>query len=143
MDELLDFDITPKEVSVRIGGELYVLKEATGDSACKWQNKAVNATKLGPDGKPVAVGNIADIEPYLLSLCLFPVSKAGTVADKAVPEAIIRQWPSHVTSRLYEKVLVMSGLRKEKSKADLVRELEEIQQKLEVIDTEQEASPKA
>lgn len=142
MEELMDFDITPKEVNVRIGGELYVLKEATGDAACKWQNKAVNATKLGPDGKPVAVGNIADIEPYLLSLCLFPVNKDGVVADKAVPEPIIRQWPSHVTSKLYEKVLVMSGLRKEKTKAELEKELIELQQKLEVMDTDQEASPK-
>lgn len=82
------FDITMQEIPVTIGKDKYVLREADGDATCKWQNKMFRATKLNEEGKPVGLDNVADVEPYFLSLCLFPVVN-GEVSDKPVPETII------------------------------------------------------
>jgi len=70
--EAMDFsDITFQEVPVQIGDKNYTLREATGDAACLYRNAMLRCTKLGPEGKPETVVGMGDVEPYLVSLCLF------------------------------------------------------------------------
>ena len=66
----LSFDLTLATIPVYIGGRDYVIKEATADVAARWRNSLLNATRLGPDGKPISMENLADSEPFLGSLCL-------------------------------------------------------------------------
>lgn len=145
--ETMNFDITLKEVPVTLNNagkrEHYCLREATGEAACKWQNKIFASAKIGADGKPTSIGNVADIEPYLLSLCLFPYKPDGSgTADKPVTESVIRSWPSNVTSALYDKCLTISGLKKKEDKQTLLTTIEKAQQSLALLESSEDDSPK-
>lgn len=143
----LNFDITLIEIPVtlteRKEKKNYILREATGEAACKWQNKVFSSTKIGPDGKPSSIGNVADIEPYLLSMCLFPVSPEGNTSPIPCKESFIRTLPAKVQSALYDKVLVISGLKKNQTKQSLLETIQTAQEQLENFDKEDESSPKA
>ena len=103
--ELLNLDdVLPVEVPVQYGGKAYLLKEATGDASCRWRNAALKTAKLGPDGKPVSLEGVADLDPLLVSLCLFEPD------GKPVPLPVIRSWPARVQKRLYEKAKSISQL---------------------------------
>lgn len=120
-----DFDILEAvEIPVKVNGEIYTLREASGDAAFKFRNAAMKCTKLGPDGKPSSVENIADIEPLLISMCLFD-SK-----DKPVPVAKIRSWKSRICKKLYQQILEISELEETEDEASLEKQLAEIQAKL-------------
>lgn len=125
----LNFDITLTEVPVIIGGDKYILREADGDATCKWQNKMFRATKLNEQGKPVGLDNVADVEPFFLSLCLYPVVK-GEVAAKPVPETTIRKWPHGVIDKLYKRLLDISNLNKKDTKESLEEKMNKAQEEL-------------
>jgi len=101
--EPMVFDDEDLAVPITIRGVEYVLKEATGGAACKFKNAQIACTEL-QDGKPVRVHNIANTEPFLVSLCLF--DRDGN----AVPEAVIRRWPSRVQKALFERAKSISEL---------------------------------
>lgn len=96
-----DYNIQPKELRLTIGGAKYVMLEASGDVACRYRNALLDCTELGPEGTPVRVKNMADLEPYLVSMCLYPVNADGTVASKSVSPVLVRSWPSRVQKALY------------------------------------------
>ncbi|WP_410959339.1 hypothetical protein, partial [Salmonella sp. SAL4433] len=78
MDEYepLDFpSIALRQRQVTVAGKKYVLLEASGDASCRSRNAIFQCTKLGPDGKPVGMSNMADVEPLLVSLCLAETDK--------------------------------------------------------------------
>ena len=130
-----DFDsLEVIEIPVKMGGETYTLREASGDAAFKYRNMAMKCTKLGPDGKPSAVENIADIEPFLLSQCLFD-SK-----NKLVPIAKIRTWGNRTCQKLYAKVLEISELGADEDTESLEKQLKEIQAKLDKLKAKDEDS---
>ena len=123
-----DFDsLEVIEIPVKVGGEVYTLREASGDAAFKFRNAAMKCTKLGPDGKPASVEGIADIEPLLISLCLFD-SK-----DKPVPVTKIRTWRNKVCKSLYEKILEISELGNDEDASTLEKQLADIQAKLDKV----------
>lgn len=123
-----DFDsLEAIEFPVKVDGETYTLREASGDAAFKYRNAAIKCTKLGPDGKPASIENLADIEPLLISMCLFD-SKA-----KPVPAVKIRSWKNRVCKSLYEKILEISELGNDEDVASLEKQLAEIQAKLDKL----------
>lgn len=83
----------------------YELREATGDIACRWRNAIFARTELGPNGKPKSLGNIADTEPILVSLCLFDTKTNNNVSVQTV-----RSWPSKIQKSLFEKIKEISDL---------------------------------
>src|SRR4051812_878860 len=93
----MEFDsLEPIEVPVRLGSKSYVLREPSEDIACKYRNALLKATKLGSDGKPTSLEGLADIEPQLVSWCLFEVTNPGgddqAKLVKPVPVSVIRGW---------------------------------------------------
>jgi hypothetical protein len=68
------------------------------------------------------VGNVADSEAILVSLCLFPVQEDGQVAPKPVPIATILSWPNRLVRPLFTKAQAMSDL-DEKETPDTVESL--------------------
>lgn len=106
-DGMLVFDLAPQVLPVEIGGKRYTLKEATGDVACQYQNAITNGVTLGPQGKPERMGNIADVGPFLVHLCLYDE------ADKRVPIEVVRSWPSRVVDALEASVKKISELDKD------------------------------
>ena len=98
MTEILDFSgLEPIQVEVRISGHQYVLREASGKAAGIYRNACMAAITIGPGGKATAMKNLADVEPLLVSLCLFDSN------NKAVPISTITAWPSRVQKALFEK----------------------------------------
>lgn len=116
----LDFsNITPVEIPTIIGGENYVLKEATGEVAKLFQNARLNKVKF-EDGKPTSIGNIAEIEPYLVSLCIFKVVDGRHVA---VTQKTVESWLYRIQSKLYDTAKKISDLdRVESPIQELIKE---------------------
>lgn len=129
----LDFgDLTPIELHVRIGGQPYLLREASGEAACKFENARLERTQFSAEGKVCGLKGMSDIEPLLVSLCLFQQQKLlNDTLWRPVAEATIRTWPNRVVDRLFKKCKEISGLdAKEDTVASLVAERAEIDIKL-------------
>lgn len=95
---------TFKEVPFKIGKETYTVREADGDASYKYRNKIIACTELGADGNAKSVKDIADVEPFLISMCLY--DKDG----KLVPATVIRKFRAPVCKRLYELIKEISEL---------------------------------
>ena len=100
-------DISLIEIQYTIGGVDYILKEASGDAACQYRNALFKDIQLGPEGKPSKIGNMADVEPLLVSLCLFNPEGRKIAVDS------IRKWPNRIIKQLFEKVKEISDLNEE------------------------------
>ena len=105
VEELMEFDLTPVEVPVKIGGADYILREATGATSIAYQNAIINSTKPGLDGQPTQItSGLSAIEPMLVSKCLFDSE------NKPVKQDVIKSWPSRVQKVLYRKIKEISDL---------------------------------
>lgn len=105
MHEVMDFgDLEEVTIPVHVKGEAYTLREASGRAAGKYRNACLECTTIGPDGKPTGFHNVADVEPLLVSLCLFDEN------GRNVPQARIEQWPSRVQKALFNKAKEISDL---------------------------------
>lgn len=100
----LNFDLLTQKIPVTIDGVKYELREATGGAACRYRNACVACTSFGPDGKPNGVHDIADVEPLLVSLCLY------TEQGQPVPLKTVLGWPARVVSALYREAKAISDL---------------------------------
>lgn len=110
----LDFnDLEPTQLPVRIGGKDYALCEANGAAATKYRNESLRRMKIR-DGKATDVGDLGDLEPLLVSLCLYEATLEGDqvveVSKTKVPIATIASWPARVQKRLFEEAKKISGL---------------------------------
>lgn len=117
-------DLMPLCEEVTLGTAQYFLKEASGDAATKFANARLNCVKLGPDGKPQTVRGIADVEPLLVSLCLFDSN------GKNVPEATVRSWPYRIQKALFDRAKEMSHLDDLETEAAIVDQITSLQKKL-------------
>ena len=82
----------------------YVLVEASGAAAKKYNNARASSVTLGPDGKTQRIDNIGDLEPLLVSLCL------QAEDGKPIHQAAIEKWPAHVIKQLFNKAKEISRL---------------------------------
>lgn len=111
--ECLNFDLTLVEVPVTIGTDKYILREASGKAACIYRNAMFGHTTLGPEGNPVSFKGMADIEPLLVSLCLF---KADTNSPVTLDK--VRELPSRIVTSLHNKAKEISNLSEDEDTAD-------------------------
>jgi hypothetical protein len=103
-------DLTPSEVAVTLQGQAYILREASAEAARQYRNAIIRSSKLGGEGKKVrvtSVDGVADVEPLLVSLCLF---KTVGELRQAVPLPTILQWKSRVVKALFERIKQLSDL---------------------------------
>lgn len=120
-------DLTPQTEPVKLSGKAYSLREASGDAATKFANARLNCIKLGPDGKPQTVRGVADVEPLLVSLCLFDET------GNNVPEATVRSWPARVQKVLYDRAKEMSHLDDLETEAAIQAQIETLNKRLEEL----------
>jgi len=106
-DFQVEYDLKVQEVPVTIGGTKYLLREASEDAACQYRNAAMRGAKM-TDGT-VTLGGAADVEPLLVSLCLFEMDASGAVI-RNVPLVTVKNWPARVVKPLFNKVKEMSSL---------------------------------
>lgn len=116
MYEEVSMDLTPTVIPVTLGGEKYELREASGAASVKYKNAVMSGMVLGPDGKPTSAKNLADTEPFLVSLCLFKIG-----SEKPVELATVLSWPSRVQKRLYKLVKEISDLDETKATDDAAK----------------------
>lgn len=105
MSESMVFDdLTLRQVTVKIAGVEYSLKEASGKSAGIYRNFCMSCLNTGPNGSTSGIKNLADAEPLLVSMCLFDAQ------DKPVPQQVIGKWPSRIQKALFKKAKEISEL---------------------------------
>ncbi len=107
-----DFDgLEETRIPVKYGGHLYLLCEATGGTAAKYQNTMLSAARMerGADKsvKVSGMGGLADAEFVLLAGCLWHTNPDGS-KKSTVAESVIRGWPHRVTEPLYKKAKEIS-----------------------------------
>lgn len=93
-----------KEIPVTLGKDKYTLREATEDAACAWRNATMSKMEM-TDGKVSGMGGVADVEPLLVSMCLF------NSEGKNVGEPFVRALPSRIVKPLFEWIQEVSGLK--------------------------------
>lgn len=135
----VDFsDLATIEITKNIGGKTYVIREASGDAACRYRNAQSKALKYN-DGKVVASEGLADVDPLLVSMCLFEITgPKGAEKYTPVPVAQIRAWPHRVQKYLVEKVKSISGLDLDETEESLEKQILELQEKLDKIKRDKE-----
>jgi len=102
MAEVLSFDLEPVILAVEISGQKYTLREITGVGHIRYFNSLDARTVR--DGDQARIANVAELEPLLVSLCLY--DSQGNL----VPEATIRGWPARIQRELYLRVKEISHM---------------------------------
>lgn len=118
----IEFDsLAPIEVPATIAGKQYLLREASEDAACKYRNAAMRAARFNDRGKVSSIEGVADVEPLLVSLCLFELTGDGkchlghTVpGERPVPIDELRRWPAKRVKTLFERIKDISDLGEKK-----------------------------
>lgn len=122
-----DFDsVVPVEIPFVYKGVNYLLVEATEEAAVSFRNSQTRQTKLNPETKFVSVGDIADSEPYLVSLCLFKVDGEKRTP---VPLPVVRTWPHKVIKKLFNTAKEISDLVDESPDEELDKQIETLQRR--------------
>jgi hypothetical protein len=136
VEKLVFEDKDPIEVPVSVRGIDYVLCEATGDVAVKFANRKLENIQLGPGGKPQSVKGMGDVEPFLVSLCLFEAGSDGK-ADKTKPVKAtdIRKFSSKTMSALFAKAKEISEIDQPTTVEDIDKQIVELnKQRAELIE---------
>jgi hypothetical protein len=105
-------DAVIRERQVSIGEQVYLLKEATGEAVAKYRDAQLRATKLNKEADVVQLGDVAESELLLLSLCLWEAQTHGGkyLPKQSVSLDTVKAWPSRITTPLFTELERMSGL---------------------------------
>lgn len=143
LSELLKFeDNEPVEVPVKVKQKdgstaNYILKEGMEEVNAKYQNYTSNMLKVGSDGKIIGVTNPNDAKTYLLSLCLFEVVESTKPGEprrlRAVPNSLIRSWPTDRVSKLFEIAKKINHVDEEETLESIDKQIERLQEVREAI----------
>jgi len=138
MVESLDFStLEIIELEIAIDSKTYLLREASGDASVKYRNACLSATKV-KDGKVSGFDGLADVEPLLISFCLYERKEDGTRGNRVKLDKI-RAWPARVQKALFEKTKEISELDEDEETVEsLEKKLKEAREK----ETEKEETVK-
>lgn len=112
LEEMIFEDAAPVRIPVRIKGTDYVLCEVSEGGATQWHNKRLASTKM-INGQLASLEGMAELEPLLVSLCLFQPktdSKSDKVTDVPVPIQVVRGFPHKIVKQIFERAKLISGL---------------------------------
>lgn len=90
-----DFILEPQKQAVTIDGKQYEMREMDSNQHTKYKNALISCGELGADGKPTRFQGLADLEPLLVSLCLFDSEGYPVSLD------VIKTWPGRVVQALH------------------------------------------
>lgn len=108
-----DYDEAKTEVPVKFKSKHYVLREASGKAARIYRNASLACIVLGPEGKPATIRNLANVEPLLVSLCLWEKPNPEAAAVKPVTQDFVETMPSRLQKGLFAKIKEISDLDEE------------------------------
>lgn len=95
--------------------EHFVLREANGRAATDHRNAIMSSSEFGPDGKVIAIKDLASVEAKFIAACLWD--------DKGrnPSPSLIQSWPARVQKQLYEKVKELSDFGDESIVAEALK----------------------
>ncbi len=143
--EPMKFSLDTIQIPVEIGDKEFVLREASGDTACKFTNARMACGQMGPDNTIASWRNIADTEPLLVSLCLFEIERGedGSITqEKPTQISQIRKWPSRITKELYDKAKEISDIDTNDDLESLLKQRTEIDEQIEKLQKKDETAKK-
>lgn len=137
MSDLLHFDaddLIPHEEEFTIGERSFLLREADEAAVVKWRNVQIKSSRMDGTGK-IVIGEVADANPYLVSLCLFEkkVDKEGKPFLHPVPKEEIKKWPAKVVSKIFDRLMLISDLKAEETEESLTKHIGELSEKLKAV----------
>lgn len=125
----LVFDnIDLREVPVTIAGQAYVLKAADGDVACQYKNMAASLYRLNQDTKETVIKGAGDLEPFLVSLCLYKVISESE--KQKVHITHVKKLPPPVIKKLFDTAKKIGGLDEDVSLEALKKQKAEIEKQI-------------
>lgn len=149
----IDFDsLEPIRIKVSYRGKRYWLTEASEDAATKYRDRSIKAAKMY-DGKVVGMEGGAEVEPFLVSLCLYEADpKDGSLRltslgdpnpEFLVPMSVVKSWPSRVVKPLYNRVREASDLTETDTVETVQKAIGKLQRKLRALLDERDRDPAA
>lgn len=139
---MLDFnseDLTPHEETFTIGPRSFLIREADEAAIVKWRNSQVKASKLDQATGRIIIGEVADSDPLLISLCLFEkTEKDGKETLSPVPLSVITKWPNRVTKKILDRIKEISELNEDDTEEGLTKRLAALSEKLLQLRTKRE-----
>ncbi len=135
LEELVFEDLNPIEIPLKLAGQQNVLKEADEAASIKFRNHQARCIEYGSDGKVSKINNPGEANSLLLSLCLFKVGFDRDQVEKhsPVPIDVIKKWRTSVVDKLSQKAKLMSGFEDEETEEAVLKQIEELQKKLEDV----------
>ena len=121
----------PVEIEITYRGTKYMLCEATGDVAARYQNAIFRASRLD-DGKLVGMDGLADASLILVAGCLFHRDKDGK-KGASVSLPTIKAWPNRNTKKLFETARDISDLGDQDTVEGLEKQIVALQKRLDTI----------
>lgn len=125
--EIVFDTLQPVEVSVKLGGEQYWLKEASEAAAVAYRNASAAAVKMEA-GEVSGLGDVGDVEPLLVSYCLWRETPDGR---KPVPVSTVRGWPAKVVKAIFNRVKEISELDEPETVEQVDKQIVRLQRKRE------------
>lgn len=125
--EIVFDTLQPVEVSVKLGGEQYWLKEASEAAAVAYRNATAAAVKM-VEGEVSGLGAVGDVEPLLVSYCLWKDTPQGR---QPVPVSVVRGWPAKVVKALFARVKEISELDEPDTLEQVDKQIARLQKKRE------------
>lgn len=120
----------PNEVPVTYQERTYVLVEATGEVAAKYQNAIFRSSRLD-DGKLIGMDGLADASLILVSGCLFPVKDGVRGPNVTLPT--IKSWPNRIVKKLFETARDISDLADQDTVEGLEKQITNLQKRLNTL----------
>lgn len=131
MGEIRFDSLDPIEEPAILGGQSYTLREISGDGRVKMDNARTRCYEYGPDGKLARVNDLANLEPLLVSLCLYDPS------GNPVPEDVVRAWPARVQRALYDRARMLNGT--DETKESIEKQISLLQEQLREMESREQA----
>lgn len=146
-NEAMDFDLSVVEIPVTITKKdgtkkECLLREASGDTVCKFNNARTTAMRYGPEGNVSGYHNINDVGPLLVSLCMVELERGpdGSVTqERPVQITEVRSWPNRVSKSLFEEAKRISDI-DDDSEESLLKQRDEIDKQLEALRKKEETA---
>lgn len=106
LPSVLSFDsLELTEIPVTIGEARYVLREADTDTVAKYKSAMIRCSKLNKEGNPEAMDGVGELEPLLVSLCLFQENSHGVPYPNPVGRAFVGKLKGAITKKLFDTIL--------------------------------------
>ena len=124
----MDFpSIELPEVPVVVSGHKYVIRKASSDVGRKYRSMSARCVKM-TDGEMSGIDGIGDVQPFLLSLCLYQVTDDGGRAP--VPIGTINCWPDDIVTPLFERARKLGNLQEAETTDTLEKSIAKMQKRL-------------